>query len=80
MTKKELVAKIAADADISKAASDRAVNSLIENVTKALKKGDKVVGMIPVIKSMTILAISENGFGKRTLQSEYRKQSRGGQE
>lgn len=42
MTKKELVSKIAGDATISKAAADKAVNSLIDNVTKALKKGDKV--------------------------------------
>jgi len=42
VTKKELVSKIAGDATISKAAADKAVNSLIDNVTKALKKGDKV--------------------------------------
>jgi len=42
VTKKELVAKIAADSKISKAAADKAVNSLITNVTKSLKKGDKV--------------------------------------
>ncbi|OGL43321.1 MAG: DNA-binding protein HU [Candidatus Schekmanbacteria bacterium RBG_13_48_7] len=42
MTKKQLVAKIAADTNISKAAADKAVNSLTDNVSKALKKGDKV--------------------------------------
>ncbi len=42
MTKAELVAKIAGDAKISKAAAEKALNSFISNVTKALKKGDKI--------------------------------------
>lgn len=42
MTKKDLVSKIASDAGISKASADKAVNSLIDNVSKTLKKGGKV--------------------------------------
>lgn len=42
MTKGELVAKIAADADISKAAGEKALKAFIEGVTGALQKGDKV--------------------------------------
>ncbi len=42
MTKAELVAKIAGDAKISKAAAEKALNSFISNVTKTLKKGDKI--------------------------------------
>lgn len=44
-----------------------------------LAKGDKVVGMVTLQNDMTILAITENGFGKRTTSDEYRKQTRGGQ-
>jgi len=43
-----------------------------------LSKGDKVVGMIPLVSGMSILAVTDVGFGKRTDESEYRKQSRGG--
>lgn len=42
MTKAELVAKVAKDAKLSKAAAEKALNSILDNVTKALKKGDKV--------------------------------------
>ena len=42
MTKKQLVAKIAADANISKTAADKAVASMIDTIAKTLKKGDKV--------------------------------------
>jgi DNA-binding protein HU-beta len=42
MTKADLVAKMAKDAKISKAAAGKALNSAIEGVTKALKKGDSV--------------------------------------
>lgn len=44
-----------------------------------LGKGDKVVGMEPVQNDKDyILAITENGFGKRTEVEEYRKQTRAG--
>jgi len=46
-----------------------------------LRKNDKVVGMAILpegLKDMTLLTVTENGFGKRTKISEYRTQSRGG--
>ncbi len=42
MTKAELVAKIAKDAKITKAAAGRALDGVIDGITKALKKGDRV--------------------------------------
>lgn len=42
MTKADLVAKIASDAKISKAAAEKALNSFVKNVTATLKKGDKL--------------------------------------
>ncbi|MEX0945272.1 MAG: DNA gyrase subunit A, partial [Balneolaceae bacterium] len=45
-----------------------------------LGKGDELVDMV-VIKNTheaTVLAISENGYGKRSLVDDYREQSRGG--
>lgn len=46
-----------------------------------LEEGDEVIGMESVIaggKGATLLAITENGFGKRTELDEYRVQIRGG--
>lgn len=45
-----------------------------------LGKGDYVIGMEPIKtdKDSYILAITENGFGKRTETEEYRAQSRAG--
>ena len=45
-----------------------------------LNDGDDVIGMEPIIvgSKATLLAITENGFGKRTELDEYRVQSRGG--
>ncbi len=42
MNKTELIANVAASADISKKDAEKAINALIENITGALKKGDKV--------------------------------------
>ncbi|PIE99268.1 MAG: DNA-binding protein [Polaribacter sp.] len=42
MNKSELIDAMAADAGISKAAAKAALESLTTNVTKTLKKGDKV--------------------------------------
>ena len=42
MTKVELVEKMAKDADISKAAADKALNSFMDCIKKTLKKGIKV--------------------------------------
>ncbi len=45
-----------------------------------LDDGDRVIGMEPIIvgSKATLLAITENGFGKRTELEEYRVQNRGG--
>ena len=45
-----------------------------------LDEDDAVVGMEPIIQGSkaTLLAITENGFGKRTELEEYRVQNRGG--
>ena len=42
MNKAELVAAIAKDAEISKSAAEKALNSFTGNVTKRLKKGDRI--------------------------------------
>jgi DNA-binding protein HU-beta len=42
MTKAELVEKMAKDADISKAAAGKSLDSMIDGVIKTLKKGNKV--------------------------------------
>ena len=50
----------------------------------SLRRGDRVVSMecllppTPQPPEMTLLTVSENGFGKRTALGEYRRQSRGG--
>lgn len=45
----------------------------------ALSKEDKVIGMEPINSDKDyILAITENGFGKRTEVEEYRQQARAG--
>ncbi len=43
-----------------------------------LSKGDEVVGMEVVLPHTSLLTVTENGYGKRTLASEYRVQNRGG--
>ena len=42
MNKQDVIAKIAKDTGISKAAAATAVDSLLESITKALKKGDSI--------------------------------------
>ena len=42
MTKEELVAAIGKDAKISKASAEKTLNAFVANVTKALKKGDRL--------------------------------------
>ncbi len=39
---------------------------------------EKIIGMEIIDDNMEILSVTENGYGKRTQSSEYRKQSRGG--
>ena len=42
MNKQDVVAKLATDTKMTKAAAATAVDSLIDSITKALKKGDSV--------------------------------------
>ena len=54
MTKAELIEGIAKDSNVSKVAAGKALNSFISNVTKSLKKGNKVTlvgfGTFSVVK------------------------------
>ena len=54
MNKAELVRAIAADAGVSKSVASKVLDSMINNVTESLKKGDKVslvgFGTFSVIK------------------------------
>jgi len=43
-----------------------------------LSDDDEVVGMSVIEESNDVLVVTENGFGKRTSEAEYRLQSRGG--
>lgn len=43
-----------------------------------LRENDLVVSMEVIKDGETILTVTQNGYGKRTLASEYRKQTRGG--
>ncbi len=61
MTKAELVGKMAKDAQISKAAAERALNSFMDGVSKGLKKRKSKVTLV--------------GFG--TFQNVYRKTRKG---
>ncbi len=42
MNKQDLVSKIAKDVELSKTAASAAVDSFIDGITKALKKGDSI--------------------------------------
>ena len=42
MNKSELIEAVAAGADLSKSDAGNAVDAVVESITKALKKGDKV--------------------------------------
>ena len=44
-----------------------------------MSEGNRVISMSVVADKATFLAISENGYGKRTAVSEYNTQKRGGQ-
>jgi DNA-binding protein HU-beta len=46
MTKAELIEKMANEAGISKVAANEALNSFVDNVTKALKKRDGKVTLV----------------------------------
>ncbi len=42
MTKTELIDKVSTDAELSKSDAGRAVNAVLDNISKSLKKGDSV--------------------------------------
>jgi len=42
MTKVEIIEKMAKDADVSKVAANKALDSFIDSIKKTLKKGNKV--------------------------------------
>ena len=42
MTKAELIEKVAKEAKITKAAANKSIDAIIDGVTKALKKGERV--------------------------------------
>lgn len=44
----------------------------------ALRKGDRVSAAVVADNSKSLFTITENGYGKRTQLSEYRRQNRGG--
>ncbi len=44
-----------------------------------MPKGSTVIAMALVVERATLLAVSENGYGKRTAVEEYASQKRGGQ-
>ncbi len=43
MTKAELIGKMAKDAKITKVAAGKAIDGIIDGITKALKKGDRII-------------------------------------
>ncbi|MDX2129967.1 MAG: HU family DNA-binding protein [Chloroherpetonaceae bacterium] len=59
MSKADLVEKIAKDADVSKAAAEKAVNSFMEGVTATLKKGGTV----------TLIGFGTFSVGKRAART-----------
>jgi DNA-binding protein HU-beta len=42
MTKAELIDKVSKDAKVTKAAAGKSIDAIIDGITKALKKGDRV--------------------------------------
>ncbi|MBD3390385.1 MAG: DNA gyrase subunit A [Chitinivibrionales bacterium] len=44
----------------------------------SLRGDDRVVGMVVVEESNTVLTVTEKGYGKRTAVTEYRRTNRGG--
>jgi len=58
----------------------RPVGRVTQGVIGMRLDDDSVIGMEPIIQGgkATLLAITENGFGKRTELDEYRVQNRGG--
>jgi DNA-binding protein HU-beta len=62
MNKSELIETVSTEADISKAAAERALNSIIETVTKTVTKGDRVtlVGFGTFFSSKRLARVGKN--------------------
>lgn len=70
MNKSQLIEKIAAGADISKAAAGRALDAIIASVTESLKEGDDVAlvgfGTFAVKKSVLPVLVATRKQVKRS--------------
>jgi len=66
MTKTELVEKMAADAGISKVAATSALNSFMDNTTKALKKKDGRVILVGFGTFSKVRRKARNGRNPQT--------------
>lgn len=75
MTKAELIDKMAKDADISKAAAGKALDSFIDGVKKTLKKGDKV-GLVGFGLSRSPRGKRERAGTRRPERSSTSRQAR----
>ena len=71
MNKAELVEAMAKDAKISKAAAAKALDSFVDNVTKSLKKGKKVLKKEGV-PSMAIQSCPSAATWRTTAPSDHR--------
>ena len=67
MTKTEIIDKMAKDANISKAAAGKALDSFIDGIMKTLKKGNKV----------TLVGFGTFSVGKRAARKGRNPQDRG---
>lgn len=65
MTKEDIIQKMAKDADITKAAAGKALDSFMGVVKKALKKGDKV-GLVGFGTFSVSKRAARNGRNPRT--------------
>lgn len=74
MNKSQLIDKIAADADISKAAAGRALDALIGSVTESLKSGDDVAlvgfGISLSASALPVLAATRKLAKRSPLQQQ----------
>lgn len=72
MNKSQLIDKIAAGADISKAAAGRALDAIIASVTESLKEGDDVAlvgfGTLQYVSVLHVLAVTLRQAKKSVFQ------------
>ena len=69
MTKAELIEKMANEAGISKVAANEALNSFVDNVTKALKKKDGKVTLVGFGTFQKVSRKARKGRNPRTGES-----------